>query len=118
MWNTDGYWYPPVISLSGPTGTVFQAKGNPYFTTAFSTQGLLQSGEYVLSAQAQGVFYHFDGATFNLSFAVVPIPEPATWALLALSVGALLGILGRQQRQDRARLPTVGKTDTMVTPTG
>jgi hypothetical protein len=88
---------PADVDLSSTNGTVFHLDGgfstfNNQAPTTFSTNGVLASGQYTLSAHVVGEGDHFGNENFNLSFSVTPVPEPATSVLLLLGTAGLLGI--------------------------
>ena len=45
-----------------------------------------------------GDYYGFDNVRLN-STSTAPVPEPSTWAMMALGVGAL-GLVGRKRKRD------------------
>jgi len=83
---------PPFVLLSSTSGTNFYAHGLPLSGGPFSTNGVLPSGEYTLSAQAAAEAFHGENDSYNLTFSVTPVPEPTTMTLLILGGTALIGL--------------------------
>jgi hypothetical protein len=95
----------PTVDLSSTNGTVFHLAGgastfNNQVPTNFSTNGVLASGQYTLSAHAVGQGDHFGNENYNVNFSVTPVPEPATMTLLILGGAALIGL-----RRSRLSIP-------------
>jgi hypothetical protein len=87
----------PGVTLSGPTGTVFQA--SIFFNSqSFSQSGILGPGQYSIAASAAVAdtgFGHGTSESFGLTFTV--IPEPSTLSLACMSI-SLLSFFRRPKR--------------------
>jgi hypothetical protein len=83
---------PPFVLLSSTSGTNFYAHALPMGGVVFSTNDVLPSGEYTLSAQAAADAFHGENDSYSLSFSVTPVPEPATLTFLLLGTAAFLSL--------------------------
>jgi hypothetical protein len=84
------------VRLSGPGATIFQA-GPFAYPTSFSTSGILDAGEYMISADGRSFGNHGTSCSFSLMLSVTTIPEPSTWALVGMSALILLARARKRQ---------------------
>lgn len=89
------------ISLVDPVFSMFSGTALP-LTPGFVTAGLLQDTEIVLRTGSSLVFLQNPLPDIPYSLTMVPVPEPSTYALMAVGLGLLAW---RQRRTTRLRLP-------------
>jgi hypothetical protein len=95
------------LNESGPTDITLNWTG--LTALVFTPSG----GSQAPGAQSDGVQFVMDDATFNAPFASAA-PEPETWALMLLGVGAVGAAMRRRQSSPLARELVVGILDVKV----
>jgi hypothetical protein len=104
----EGLNYEVNINLAGTSGFIPGIGANPFGSLDFS-QIIYGSAEFSLFndgvligkiAQDPPLTYHdgiLSGPNMTLSFSLVPVPEPATWAMMLAGFGGL-GVVLRRRR--------------------
>ena len=81
--GTNGVGSVFAAGLNNPIGLAFDSSGNLFVACAGS--GTIEEFD------TNGVGTTFASGLNSPNFIAIQVPEPATWSLLALSVGVLLG---------------------------
>lgn len=102
-----GMYCSATVQLIGPTGTMFFVTAPGFREKSFLFDGVLDLGSYALRGVANGTSVEsgWNVAKYSTSFVVTPIPEPTTWGLVILGLGALIvtKITMKRKRQIRVK---------------
>jgi hypothetical protein len=83
--------------LYGPEGIAFDSNGNLFVAMEYGSPSNYFTG-YIEEFDSSGNGSVFASGLHQPTFIAVQVPEPATWVLLALGIGALLGALRLPRR--------------------